>query len=229
MEFNAIWTKEKNNKLRQLIKEGKSIDFIKEYFGEDLKYHPKKKYNSGGSILPYDVYQKISKNINEIIINPEETYYIVSTTKSDIYKNKYDRILTFEYDNVNYVIVFMFFVINNIETYNIIFTTEKQWNEYKKQIFDYSKKGYVTDDEHNNLSNIISKELNKLYSVLKRLSWCLLDFYKTNLSNSILSIGETENLTKIELYRNIIKNSFENFEETKEIDNGNLYFLYKIN
>lgn len=230
MEFNKIWTKEKNDKLRQLNKEGKSVDFIREYFGEDLKYNPKNKYNSGGAILPYEVYQEMVKNINEIIINPEETYYNIFTQKSDIFKNKQDFILTFEHNNIEYVIVFMFFIINNIDTYNIVFTTNDQWTKYKRLLFNYLKKGYITKIEHNTLSNIIDKEteLNQLYTIIKKLSWCLLDFYNLNINHSILSIGETNNPIKIKLYRNIIKGSFKNVKETEVIDNGNKYFLYKI-
>lgn len=51
MEFNKHWTKEKNDELRQMIKEKKSVDEIREYFGSLLEYHPDKKYCSSGRVL----------------------------------------------------------------------------------------------------------------------------------------------------------------------------------
>ena len=42
MEFNEIWTKEKNDQLRQMIKEHKSSDEIHKFFGDELKHHPKR-------------------------------------------------------------------------------------------------------------------------------------------------------------------------------------------
>jgi hypothetical protein len=36
MNFNKIWTKDRNDQLRQMIKEGKSVDDIRDYFGSLL-------------------------------------------------------------------------------------------------------------------------------------------------------------------------------------------------
>lgn len=49
MEFNINWTKDDNDKLRNFIKERKSVEFIREYFtNEKLFYHPSKKYYQSG-------------------------------------------------------------------------------------------------------------------------------------------------------------------------------------
>ena len=54
-------------------------------------------------------------------------------------------------------------------------------------------------------------------------------YFKQHLKGSIISLGETKNLAKINLYRNIIKN-FSDIEEIEEKfdDVGNRYFLYRI-
>ena len=57
MEFNKNWTKEDNDQLRQLIKEGKNVDYIRDYFGNDkLFYHPNKKYYHSGKSIPNFIY-----------------------------------------------------------------------------------------------------------------------------------------------------------------------------
>ena len=48
------------------------------------------------------------------------------------------------------------------------------------------------------------------------------------MKGEILSIGDTANKKKINLYRNIIKDSFANFVETETISSGYKYFLYEI-
>ena len=59
MEFNEFWTKKDNDEFRQLIKEGKSIKYIIEYFGMNkLKHHPKKKF-SGNSLPDFDSLNQI--------------------------------------------------------------------------------------------------------------------------------------------------------------------------
>ena len=55
MDLNRNWTKQDNDKMRELIKEGKDSDFIRNYFSNDkLIYHPNKKYYIApkSSILP---------------------------------------------------------------------------------------------------------------------------------------------------------------------------------
>ena len=56
-----------------------------------------------------------------------------------------------------------------------------------------------------------------------------MDFIKNNLGNVTISLGETENIVKINLYRNIIKNSFSSMLDIGRLDvSGNIYHLYKI-
>ena len=151
---------------------------------------------------------------------------------SDIYKDKFDYIIKFQNNGVDYIISLFYYVIDGVETFNILLTTEIQWIEYEKKLNDIRHKGYINDDERNELVNIVEKEtgLNHLYPVMKKISYILFDIVEKELGNSILSLGETKNMIKINLYRNIIKNSFSNIEEIGEKfdDVGNKFYLYKI-
>lgn len=81
MEFNKKWTKEKNDLLRKFNREKKSVEFIKEYFGDDLNYHPKKKFQS-------NKLYGFHKYVSEIKITPEYVNYNKSIQNSIKYKNK---------------------------------------------------------------------------------------------------------------------------------------------
>jgi hypothetical protein len=150
---------------------------------------------------------------------------------SSFIKNKTDYIITFNSNDIPYIICFMFFPINDIITYNIVFTTDDQWREYNFKLRIFFQKGFPTDDEFDILDNIISKEtnLNDLFPIFRKLSWILLDFYNKHLKNEFLSIGETKNKKKINFYRNIIKNSFVDISEDETMFNGNKYYIYKNN
>ena len=53
--------------------------------------------------------------------------------------------------------------------------------------------------------------------------------WNKNIKGSKLSLGNTDNYKKIKLYRNIIKNSFNNVKEYEVVDkSGNIYFVYEI-
>jgi hypothetical protein len=224
MEFNEIWTKAKNDQLRNFIKEGRSVDFIKEYFGEDIEAHPKRKYSSN-KLLPF-------KKFFEIKINPIETEYKIIKDSSPFFKDEHDYILKF-FHKINYVILFLYFPIKGKETYNIIFTTENQYLFYKKELNRISKSNTWGSDEYEMLRSIIEKTTgyNEIFPVIKRVSYVILDFYKKNLNGKHLSIGaDTNDPIKIKLYRNIIRDSFTDFSEIEEQDSeGNIYFTYSSN
>lgn len=170
--------------------------------------------------------------LTEITIVPEYTDYTFSKKLSDIYKDKFDYIIKFQNNGIDYIISLFYYIIDGDETFNVLLTTEIQWVEYEKKLNDIKHKGYITDEERNELVNIVEKEtgLNHLYPVMKKISYILFDIFEKELVNSILSLGETKNMVKINLYRNIIKNSFSNIEEIGEKfdDVGNKYYLYKI-
>jgi hypothetical protein len=224
MEYNEKWTRDKFIEYRKLKRSGYTDKMLIEHFGEDI-YHSGI-YNRKSNIMPWLDF------ITEITISPEYTNYTFSKKLSDIYKSKFDYIIRFQNNGVDYIISLFYYVIDSIETYNILLTTETQWSEYEKKLNDIRDKGYITDEERNELVNIVEKEtgLNNLYPVMKKISYILFDIFEKELGNSILSIGDTKNMVKINLYRNIIKNSFSNIEEFGEKfdDVGNRYYLYKM-
>jgi hypothetical protein len=224
MEFNERWNKEKFIEHRKLKRSGYTDKMLIEHFGEDIYYSGM--YNKKSTIMPWLEF------ITEITITPEFTDYTFSKKLSDIYKDKFDYIIKFQNNEVYYIISLFYYIIDSIETLNVLLTTEIQWIEYEKKLNDIRHKGYITDEERNELVNILEKEtgLNHLYPVMKKISYILFDIFEKDLGNSIISLGETKNMVKINLYRNIIKNSFSNIEELGEkIDDvGNKYYLYKI-
>lgn len=224
MKYNEKWTRDKFIEYRKLKRSGYTDKMLIEHFGEDI-YHSGI-YNRKSNIMPWLDF------ITEITISPEYTDYIFSKKLSDIYKDKFDYIINFQNNGVDYIISLFYYVIDNIETYNILLTTQTQWDEYEKKLNDIRDKGYITNEERSELVNIVEKEtgLNHLYPVMKKISYVLFDIFEKELDNSILSIGETKNMVKINLYRNIIKNSFSNIEELGEKfdDVGNRYYLYKM-
>lgn len=224
MEYNERWTKDKFIEYRRLKRSGCTEKMLIEHFGEDI-YHSGM-YNRKSTIMPWLEF------ITEITIKPEYTDYTFSKKLSDIYKGKFDYIIRFQNKEVNYIISLFYYIIDSVETYNVLLTTEEQWKEYEKKLNSIRYKGYITDDERNELVNIVEKEtgLNHLYPVMKKISYILFDIFEKELGDSILSLGETKNMVKINLYRNIIKNSFSNIEEIGEKldDIGNEFYLYKI-
>ena len=224
MEYNERWSKEKFIEYKKLKRSGYTDKMLIEHFGEDI-YHSGM-YNRKSTIMPWLEF------ITEITITPEYTDYTFSKKLSDIYKDKFDYIIKFQNNGIDYIISLFYYIIDSIETYNVLLTTETQWDEYEKKLNSIRHKGYITGDERDELVNIVEKEtgLNHLYPVIKKISYILFDIFEKELGNSILSIGETKNMVKINLYRNIIKNSFSNIEELGEKfdDVGNKYYLYKI-
>ena len=219
--YNDIWTREKFLEYRNLKREGYSHEMLKEHFGDDI-YHSGL-YNKNSSILPWLDFLK------EIIVTPEYTSYNINTKYSDIHNNKIDYIVDF-IDNGNiYIISLFYYEINNIETYNILLTTKKQWDDYINKLNIFKLKGFITDEERVELVNIVEKETgyNQLYTILRKTSYILSDLIKNKLNGCPISLGDTNNPVKINLYRNIIKSSFNDLIESEEIFNDNKYFIYK--
>ena len=186
-------------------------------------------------LLPYNEFNRLFKltqdRINEEIkINPEYIYYTLSSTISPVYYDKYDYVCNFDINGVPYVLILMYYPINDVETYHIIFTTFDQYSIYLRNFIKIKQKGYVTDDEFKQLNDIIGKEtnLNDFYKVFKKISWMVFDVHEKYIPDYKLSLVVTDNPKKIKIYRNIIKNSFENVTETKVELEDNDYFIYEI-
>lgn len=221
--YNERWTKEKHQEYWNLKRKGYNNEMLKEHFGDDI--YESGMYNRKPSVMPWLYF------ITEIIVTPEYVDYNISKMASDIYNNKLDYIIKFEDNKVEYIIHLFYYIIDDLETYDILLTTKEQWIKYKRKLYEIRYKGYVTSEENIEMINIVEKEtgFNRLYKIIKKISYILLDFSK-NESIKIFSIGETDNLVKINLYRNIIKSSFNNVEELgiKLDDSGKKHFIYKI-
>lgn len=212
MEFNEIWTKEKNDQLRQFNREHKSSDFIREFFGEDLKHDPKKRYCSSGKILPFVSF------VNEIKICPEQVEYTKTKEKS-VYPNKIDHIYKFKTNNGNDYVLILYYIENfNVPSYEIAFTSKKYYDKYialKKEILD--TKGIIDKNDNILLSKIFEDKTknNELYLLFKNICYILLEEYPLFyfIYKLPFSITETDNIIKIDLYRSILRDSFKDFTE----------------
>jgi hypothetical protein len=217
-----VWTKENFKEFRKLKRQGFTLTELEEYFGE--KIYESGLVNKKSSLLGFLDY------INEIKIYPEEILYHVEINNSIISKTNKDYILSFNCDNIRYVIILMYFKINKYDTYNVIFTTDTQYKKYIDELNNIflNKNGMVNDKDRKKLENILESETNNnhLISLMKKLSYVIIDFYKNNISNYYLSIGETKNPIKIKLYKNIINNSFNFVEQKIKDSSGNVYWIY---
>lgn len=223
MEFNKNWTKEDNKKMREMIKMKISPDKINEFFGNDkLFYHPNKKYyNSSKSSLP-SFKEKIfdfSGFINEIKYEPLKTDFIYDYKKSDHFKDEFDYIYRFQTNSGNRYIIDFIYLNDNIGPFP------------KRDIYNIS----FTLEENHNLSNHIDYEkqtlLNESSEIVKRIIFILQDFNMRFGEKCIYLLGETVDKRKINWYRNLIKDSFNNVKETIGISsytNGLTAYYYEI-
>lgn len=188
-------------------------------------------------MLPYklfkDLYNKHLELVKEEIkINPQYVDYSINTIPSKFIKNKFDKIIYFSVKDIQYTLLLSYYPINNIETYHIIFTTSKQYDEYLRKYDTFlQNNSNITEKQFISLNKIISREtnFNHIYSIFKKLSWILFDIHEKYLPNDKYSFIETDNKKKIKFYRNIIKSSFENIKEYEIKMNSDQYYIYEIN
>jgi len=220
MEFNEKWSKHDNDIMRNMIKEGKTTNDIIDYFGiEKLRNHPNKfKY---GGVLPYEQY------INEVIIHPERVFYSINQRPSLLNKDKYDYLLSFYTKGISYVIILFYSIIEGIESHIISFTTKEQFDEYSDYIDNIN--GEQTTDDTLKLIDIFEKttNYNDIYKLMKNISYVLFNFLEKNEEEITLSILEGNDKRRINLYRNIIEDSFVNLKEYEIITNDKKLFYYK--
>lgn len=233
MKYNKVWNKRRQQKLLQLNKEGKSVEFIRNYFGSLLDYHPNKKYCPESFII--SKFQNFTIN-NESIINKfNPVKYTITKKYSFFYNFKTDYILTFNIDNIDYVIVLFYYIDNDIISYNILFTIKRKYDEYLNKIESFLEDHEITDinsDMYDDFAEILETptKFNKQDKLLNAISYIIVDFYKKNINNIKLSIGTTQDKRKINWYRHIIKYSFDGVKEFHDIDNiGNDIYYYDIN
>lgn len=213
MTFNENWSKEDNDLLRKLIKENKSPDEIVAIIGfEKLEKNPKKKYVG-----------KFSEFIlNEITSTPKKTLYTLKQDESTAFKGNLNYHAFFSTDSdVEYVLDLVYIKdklspYQNIPMFNISFTTKEQYD-----YMDYVKYERETNkNEHLEL-------MSRLIYIIEDINIYLTSKY----GEIVYIIGETPNPKKINMYRDIIKNSL-NYNELKGKSSINLgkdvYYYTKI-
>lgn len=223
MEFNKNWTKLDNDKLRDFIKEGKDSDFIRNYFSNDkLFYNPNKKYYRSGKSASIPTFKKqiddFTGFINEIKYESLKTDFQVDFEKSTHFADEFNYIYKFQtYSGNRYVIDFIYikdFIgpYPNKDIYNISFTLERNRNLNNQE--EYEK---ITS-------------LHESHEIIKRLIFIFNNF-ETKYGSGLYLLGETENLNKINWYRNLIKDSFPNIKETEgesSFTNGLKAYYFEI-
>lgn len=235
MKLNKIWNKRRQNLLIEMKKQNKSVDEIRSTFGSLLQYHPNKIYCDESFIISKFENFMIIKT-NESVINKFiPVHYTVDKKYSFFYNFKNDYILHFNVNDIDYVIILFYYIDNGISSYNIAFTTKKQYDDYLNKLENFLENNEIydiTEELYNELKNILEKptKLNNQDKILNAVSYIIVDFYKNNLNkNIIFSIGQTTDHRKIDWYRFIIKNSFNGITETEKIDNaGDKIYYYKL-
>lgn len=207
MEFNKNWSKEDNDRLRNFIKEGKSIDIIREYFGNDkLFYNQNKKYYQSGksAALPKfrDKIEDFTGFINEIKYEELKTDFTTDFEKSNKFKEEFNYIYKFQTNSGNRYVVDFIYLLDDIGPYP------------NKSIYNIS----FTLEENRNLSDYMDYEkqtnLDEGHEIVKRLIFIFKNFNQRFGNDCIYMLGETEDKRKINWYRQSIKDSFGNVKET---------------
>lgn len=213
MIFNRFFTKEDNKTLRKMIKEKRSIDEIRSFFGEKLFYHPSQKYyyQRSGTIPNFN------KFIEEIKYQALDTNFTKKPTLSKWFNNQFDYHYYFQTNKGNrYVLDFIYLFdeigpLKHKDLYNISFTLESQYN-------------LDNDLEYEKITN-----LDEYHEIAKRLLFLLQDFQKNYGSGNYL-ISETTDIRKINWYRNLIKDSLnlKEIEGVSSFTNGlKAYYFIK--
>lgn len=228
MKFNNKWTKDINDKYRNMIKNGLSMDNIRKQLGYLMKYHPDGKFNKIFS------FNKYNNHLNEIKFNPNYIYFEFNYIPSQRYKDKKDIICYFTINKIKYVLLLEYLIennniLNNEIVYNIFFTTLKQYNEYIEKISEIDD---IIDKEKEfyNFQNIIEKETNigDIIKIFNGISYILLNIINF-LDNKIYMISDTTNSKKIQFYLKSIKDSFEDkfefFKDKSLYAEGNSYYF----
>lgn len=206
MKFNEIWTKEINNRYRQMIKEKKSYDEIREELKDYMNYHPTKKFGSD-NILSWELFK-------EIKFDPKYIYYRFHEEKSLQYKNEdiFDFIFEFKINDTKYILKLEYFKDPKFSyVYHISFTTQDQYDFFMKEYNRINNIRALTENDFEYLKGIYEK-LTKKGDFIKIMNaiFYILPQVKNRLNNSVYMIGETDEYEKIHFYLDSIEENFKN-------------------
>lgn len=225
MIFTDKWTKEDNKLYRTLIKEHTKVDDIIKIMGlNKLKNYPNGTYSTRYSLGNFDDFVK-----NEIVYSDRFTNFNLKVSKSNHFDgNDYSFVFKTDSD-IEYVFDFVYYnEINgdfiNKNLYYLSFSTLEQ-----KIISDT-----ISDDIKKTEAYEETTDNNEIHELIKRLIYLFKHFYNFygKIENAIYVIGETDNIQKINFYRDLIESSFDNVKEyigKSFINlNRNVYY-YEIN
>lgn len=218
MEYNEYWSKEDNKLMRKMIKDGKSPNDIILFFGEDkLNHHPEGKYNKGGGKFDFNNIKRYDEFLNEIKMSVRDVVFNIKSDKSLDFNYLLNYHVFFKSNSdTEYVVDIICFNDNvspfpNYPLYNISFTTKEQ----------YDTPEYETVTNKNESIEILGSIIN-IFRVM--------DInIKNNIKNPIYVIGETNDIKKINFYRNIINDTLPEYIEIKgksSINNGKDVYYY---
>jgi len=231
MKFNDKWTREVNDRYRQMIKEKYSRDEIRDELGHLMKYHPEGKFDSGGGIFPYRRFLGI---LNEIKFHPNYIYFNFKYDVSLWYKDKKDIICYFTINDIDYVLLLEYLIedndfFNNEVVYNVFFAIKDRYDLFIKEM----KRGEIKKDEIDKLRVMMEEETNlgDVVKVFNAISYILLKIL-SHIENPIYMVSDTNNLKKIKFYKKSIEDSFkEKYElfvgKSSHTDKKSYYFKIK--
>jgi len=229
MKYNDVWTKEVNDQYRTMVKEHKSTDEIREFFGDKIKYHPNQKFKYGRFLT----YENFLSLVNEIKFHPNYISFGYTTVKSLRFPNGKDIRCFFNINEVDYVLILEYLLednklFHNTIVYNIFFTTKLQFDNFEKELSKL--KPEEMEENFLKLQNIVEKEtkLGDVIKIFNSLSYILIKMVD-DLDNPIYIISDTDNPQKIKFYNKSIKDSFDGrydllIGESKFFPNVNTYY-----
>jgi hypothetical protein len=205
MKFTEDWTKEDNDKYRQLIKEKKSISEIISIFGIDkLRKNSKGKFISNFSDFL----------LKEIKFSAKNVIYSLEFQKSLLDNTKTNYVAHFKSDKNNEYIVDFIYIKDNIgpytneDCYNISFTILDQHDISDEDIYERE----TGEDEVLNILPMILFIIDDICKVFKI---------------KILIVGLTKSDVKNQLYLDMIKSMNKKYIlGASSINNGNdVYYI----
>jgi hypothetical protein len=219
MKFNDKWTKDVNDRYRQMIKEGYSMDEIIKELGHLMKYHPEGKFNRG-----FFSYRKFLSTLNEIKFTPKYISFNYYKKESLWYENGYDIICEFNLNDKDYVLILEYLVENNDIfdkeiVYNVFFTLKDRYDDFLKKI---------NKEEDIELLNFLEDETNfgDIIKLFNAISYILLKMVD-HLENPIYMLSSTNNIKKMKFYLKSIEDSFDKYElliDESSLNNKKAYY-----
>ena len=179
MEFNEIWTKEKNDLMRKMRCQKKTQDEIMDFFGDDYHHQPKYLNRSEPSgIFSFDFF------VNTCLFNKTNEYKKYNYTSGRQVNKLSKKACKFDnkiiIDDIEYIINYELQNINEVVSYKITLN--------------------ILDEKHLDVFSYIIKEFSVFIS--DEILICVdNDAFYLKLMNSLFSVTHNDNENKIIYYK----------------------------